>query len=139
MRECPTCQVTKGENVHIPGLLEPLEIPDMAWSHITMDFIVDLPLSRGKDVTLVVVDRLTKYAHFLALSHPYTVQMVVEIFMDNIHKLHGMPTAIITDRDRIFTSEFFQEIFKAKKVQLRFSTSYHPQIDGQTERVNQCL
>lgn len=139
MRECPTCQVTKGENVHIPGLLEPLEIPDMAWSHITMDFIVDLLLSRGKDLTLVVVDRLTKYAHFLALSHPYTVQMVVEIFMDNIHKLHGMPTAIITDRDRIFTSEFFQEIFKAKKVQLRFSTSYHPQIDGQTERVNQCL
>lgn len=116
--------------MHIPGLLEPLEIPDMAWSHITMDFIVDLPLSRGKDVTLVVVDRLTKYAHFLALSHPYTVQMAVEIFMDNIHKLHGMPTAIITDRDRIFTSEFFQEIFKAKKVQLRFSTSYHPQTDG---------
>lgn len=139
VRECPTCQVTKGENVHIPGLLEPLEIPDMAWSHITMDFIEGLPMSRGKDVIFVVVDRLTKYAHFLALSHPYAVEQVVEDFMDNIHKLHGMPNAIITDRDRIFTSGLFHKIFKAKKVQLRFSTAYHSQTDGQTERVNQCL
>lgn len=139
VRECPTCQVTKGENVHIPGLLEPLEIPDMAWSHITMDFIEGLPMSRGKDVIFVVVDRLTKYAHFLALSHPYVVEQVVEDFLDNIHKLHGMPNAIITDRDRIFTSGLFHKIFKAKKVQLRFSTAYHTQTDGQTERVNQCL
>lgn len=139
IRECPICQVTKGEHIHVPGLLDPLAIPDMAWSHITMDFIEGLPVSRGKDVILVMVDRLTKYAHFLALSHPYTVEQVVEVFMNNIHKLHGMPTAIITDRDRIFTSNLYQEIFKAKGVQLRFSTAYHPQTDGQTERVNQCL
>lgn len=93
-------------------------------------------MSRGKDVIFVVVDRLTKYAHFLALSHPYVVEQVVEDFLDNIHKLHGMPNAIITDRDRIFTSGLFHKIFKAKKVQLRFSTAYHSQTDGQTERVN---
>lgn len=139
IRECPVCQITKVEHIHIPGLLNPLEVPDMAWTHITMDFIEGLPKSKGKDAILVVVDRLTKYAHFLALSHPYSVEQVVEIFMNNIHRLHGMPMAIIIDRDRIFTSQLFQEIFKSMKVQLRFSTSYHPQTDGQTERVNQCL
>lgn len=76
----------------------------------------------------MVVDRLTKYAHFLAMSHPYTVEDVVEIFMDNIHKLHGMPTVIVTDRDRVFTSKLFQELFKARKVKLRFSTAYHPKL-----------
>lgn len=139
IRECPTCQITKAEHIHIPGLLNPLEVPDMAWTHITMDFIEGLPKSQGKDVILVVVDRLTKYAHFLALSHPYTVEQVVQIFMDNIHKLHGMPMVIVTDRDRVFTSNFFQEIFKTQKIKLRFSTAHHPQTDGQTERVNQCL
>lgn len=130
IRECPTCQITKAEHIHIPGLLNPLEVPDMAWTHITMDFIEGLPKSQGKDVILVVVDRLTKYAHFLALSHPYTVEQVVQIFMDNIHKLHGMPMVIVTDRDRVFTSNFFQEIFKTQKIKLRFSTAHHPCIDG---------
>lgn len=104
-----------------------------------MDFIEGLPKSHGKDVILVVVDRLTKYVHFVAMSHPYSVEQVVEVFMNNIHKLYGMPMAIVTDRDRIFTSQFFQEVFKAMKVHLRFSTAYHPQTDGQTKRVNQCL
>nr|ADB85304.1 putative retrotransposon protein [Phyllostachys edulis] len=111
----------------------------MAWTHISMDFIEGLPKSRGKEVILVVVDRLTKYAHFLSLAHPYSVQHVVQVFMDNILKLHGMPITIVTDRDRIFTSHLFQEIFKMLKVTLRLSTAYHPQTDRQTERVNQCL
>lgn len=139
IKTCTTCQVTKAKHIHIPGLLNPLEVPEMAWTHITMDFIEGLPKSDGKDVILVVVDRLTKYAHFIALSHPYTVEQVVKAFMDNVHRLHGMPMVIVTDRDRIFTSKFFQEVFKTQKVQLRLSTAYHPQTDGQTERVNQCL
>lgn len=139
LAECPVCQVTKVEHVHIPGLLDPLEIPDMAWSHISMDFIEALPKSKGKEVILVVVDRLTKYAHFLPLSHPYTVQDVIQVFMDHIYKLHGMPMTIVSVRDIIFTSRFYQEMFKALQVSLRFSTVYHPQSDGQTERVNQCL
>lgn len=139
MSECPICQVSKSENVHSPGLLDPLEIPDLAWSHISMDFIEGLPKSRGKDVILVVVDRLTKYAHFISLSHPYTIQQVAQLFMDNIYKLHGMPTAIITNKDMIFISNLFQEIFHTLKVSLRFNTAYHPQTNSQTERVNQCL
>lgn len=124
---------------HGTRLLKPLEVPGMAWTHISMDFIEGLPKVKGKDVILVVVDRFTKYAHFIALSHPYTVQQVVQLFMDQIFRLHGFPLVIVTDRDRIFTSKLFEEIFKSAGVSLRFSTSYHPQTDGQTERVNQCL
>jgi hypothetical protein len=88
---------------------------------------------------MVVVDKFTKYAHFIPLSHPYTVETVAHAFMDGVVKLHGPPLLIISDRDRIFTSSMWKNIFKSLKVQLRYSSSYHPQTDGQTERVNQCL
>lgn len=127
------------EHIHPIGLLQPLHVPDMALAHITMDFITSLPNSNGKEVILVVVDRFTKYAHFIPLAHPYTVQTVFEALMDNVIKLHGLPVCIISDRDNIFTSALYQELFKAFRVNLRFSTTTHPQIDGQTERVNQCL
>lgn len=99
-----------------------------------MDFIEGLPKSIEKDVILVVVDRLTKYAHFLALAHPYSVQQVTQIFMDNVFKLHGMPTAIITKRDTIFTSKLFQDIFKSLKVSLRFIQHILPPSNGWTNR-----
>jgi hypothetical protein len=139
IQQCPTCQRAKTEHCHYPGLLVPLPIPDMAWSHISMDFVEGLPKSNGKEVILVVVDRLTKYSHFIPLAHPFTVNTVVQAFLDNVFKLHGLPLSIVTDRDRIFTSKFWQQIFKTLKVNLRMSTAYHPQSDGQTERVNQCL
>lgn len=120
-------------------MLEPFPIPDMAWSSISMDFIEGLPKSGGKDVILVVVDRLTKYAHFIALSDPYTVKHVAQVFIDHIVKLHGPPNAILSDRSRIFTSDLWKAIFKAFKVDIQFSSAHHPQTDGQTERVNQCL
>jgi hypothetical protein len=137
--ECAVCQRSKSEHCPYPGLLEPLERPDMAWQHISMDFIEGLPKSRGKDVILVVVDRMTKMAHFIALSHPYSVQSVAQAFMENIFKLHGPPISIVTDRDRIFTSHMWQKVFKSLNVKLKMSTAHHPQTDGQTERVNQCL
>jgi transposase InsO family protein len=104
-----------------------------------MDFIEGLPLSENKDMILVVVDRFTKYAHFISLKHPITVRTVAKSFIDHIFKYHGLPTVIVTDRDRIFTSTLWQRLFSALGVKLHFSTSYHPQMDGQTERVNQCL
>jgi hypothetical protein len=137
--ECAVCQRAKGEHCHYPGLLQPLEQPDMAWQHISMDFIEGLPKSQGKEVILVVVDRLTKLAHFIPLSHPYTVHSVATAFIDNVFKLHGPPISIITDRDRIFTSNMWQQVFKSLNVKLKLGTAYHPQTDGQTERVNQCL
>ena len=111
----------------------------MAWTRISMDFIEGLPKSNGKDVILVVVDRFTKYSHFISLSHPYTVAGVITILTDNVFKLHGVPIVMVTDRDRIFTSNMWQSLFKAMDVKLHLSTAYHPQTDGQTERVNQCL
>lgn len=104
-----------------------------------MDFIEGLPKSQGKEVILVVVGRYTKYAHFIALSHPYTVHTVAQAFVDTVFRLHGTPVSIITDRDRIFTSNMWQGIFKAMKIELKMSTAHHPQTDGQSERVNQCL
>jgi hypothetical protein len=104
-----------------------------------MDFIEGLPKSENKNVILVVVDRLSKYAHFLSLAHPYTAEQVAQLFLDNIFKLHGLPKVILTDRDPIFTSSIWQNLFKAMGVQLHLTSAYHPQTDGQTERVNQCL
>lgn len=85
------------------------------------------------------MDKFFKYAHFLPLSHPFTALQVALVYMNNIFKLHGLPTAIVSDRDKIFTSAVWQELFKLTGTTLRMSTTYHPQTDGQTERVNQCL
>lgn len=137
--ECPVCQLVKVEHISPAGLLQPLPIPGIPWSSISLDFIEALPKSNGKEVILVVVDRLTKYAHFMAIAHPYSVDQIVNLLLDNIVRLHGPPKEIISDHDRIFTSTVYQQIFKALRVTLKFSTTYHPQTDGQTERVNQCL
>eukprot|EP00253_Pinus_taeda_P005471 PITA_05471 len=104
-----------------------------------MDFITSLPKSRNKSVVMVVVDRLSKYVHFCTLPHPFTPTLVAQSFMDQIFKLHCMPTSIVSDRDPIFTSNFWQELFRIQSTQLKLSTSYHPQTDGQTEFVNKCL
>lgn len=103
-----------------------------------MDFVEGLPKSNSKDVILVVVDRFTN-AHFLTLTHPFIVQDVVTLFLENVFKLQGLPSMIVTDRDRIFTSHLWQALFKSLRIKLHLNTAYHPKTDGQTERVNQCL
>ncbi|KAL8108559.1 hypothetical protein AgCh_024869 [Apium graveolens] len=98
-----------------------------------------LPKSRGKDTILVVVDRFTKYSHLISLTQPYTASKIAQEFMDNVVKLHGVPQVIISDRDPIFVSLFRKELFTSLGTQVMLSTAYHPQTDGQTERVNQCI
>lgn len=139
IKQCPVCQINKAEHCKYPGLLQPLPVPDFAWCHISMNFVEGLPTSNNKDLILVVVDRFTKYSHFIAMKHPITVSSVARAFVDNIFKLHGLPSVIVTDRDKIFTSNLWQELFKKLGIKLHLSTSYHPQSDGQTERVNQCM
>ena len=106
VRSCDVCQRNKHENVPYPGLLQPLPVPQQAWSQITMDFIEQLPLSHGFDTIFVVVDRFTKFSHFMRLSHPYSAQQIAMAFLDNVYKLHGLPEVIISDRDRMFLSRF---------------------------------
>jgi hypothetical protein len=117
-------------------LLQPLPIPDAAWQMVSMDFIKGLPQSGAVNCVLVVVDKFTKYAHFLPLKHPYSAQSIAKVFLDNVYKLHGLPLSIVSDRDTIFTSTFWKELFSLAQVQLRMSITYHPQSDGQTKRVN---
>lgn len=125
VKECSVCQKNKSEHTPYPRLLQPLLIPEKASTHISMDFIEGLPKSEGKEVILVVVYRFTKYSHFLPVSHPFTVQVAHE-FLDGVYKLHGLPVVIVSDRDRIFTSHLWQELFKSLGVKLRLSISYHP-------------
>ena len=104
-----------------------------------MDFIEGLPKSFGCNVIYVVVDRFTKYAHFIPMTSHYTAKSVAEAFFDQIFRLHGLPTHIVSDRDKAFTSLFWQELFKMLGTELNLSSAYHPQSDGQTERVNRCV
>lgn len=139
VRECDVCQRAKNENVPLPGLLQPLPIPDEVWRHISADFIDGLPLPSSKSVIFVVVDCLSKYGHFIPLPHPYTAQSVSRVFFENVFKLHGMPASIVSDRDPVFMSTFWRELFKLQGVKLQMCSSYHPQSDGQTEVLNRCL
>jgi hypothetical protein len=87
----------------------------------------------------VVVDKFTKYSHFIPLKHPFTAAMVAKVFLGNVYKLHELPVVIISNRDKIFTSNLWKELFALAKVNLSMSTAYHPQSVGQSERVNQCV
>lgn len=139
VKSCLVCQQAKADRSKLPGLLQPLPVPDAAWQVISMDFVEGLPTSGQYNCILVVVDYFTKCAHFLPFHHPFTAGKVAKIFLDQVYKLHGLPSAIVSDRDRIFTSLFWRELFALADVQLRMSTSYHPQSDGQTERLNQTM
>lgn len=121
------------------GLLQSLNLPEQFWEEISMDFIIRLPKSKRYASIFVVVDRLTKWNHFIPLKHPYSTILLVEVFIKEVSCLHGIPILIVSDRDPIFLSSFWKELFKLQGTQLKMSTTYHPQRDGQTKVVNRCL
>jgi hypothetical protein len=139
VQQCVVCQQAKGEHIKLPGLLSPLPIPTEAWGTISMDFVKGLPKSGGYDCILVIIDKLTKYGHFIPLRHPYTALTIAQKYIDTVYKLHGLPSMVISDRDPIFTSKLWQELFRLTDTKMNMSSAHHPQTDGQTEKLNQCL
>jgi transposase InsO family protein len=139
LKQCQVCQQAKHEHCKLPGLLSPLKPPEGAWQAISPNFIEGLPNSHGYNCILVVVDRFTKYNHSLPLKHPFTAASVAKEFMDKVIKLHCIPVSIVPDRDKVFSSTFWRELFKILDTKLQMSLAYHPQTDGHMERTNQCL
>ena len=140
VEQCLTCQQVKAEHQRPAGNLQPLDIPQWKWENITMDFVVGLPKTKeGHDTIWVIVDRLTKSAHFLPVRTTYTMDKYAEIYVKEIVRLHGVPLSIVSDRDARFTSSFWKSLHKALGTRLAFSTAFHPQTDGQSERTIQTL
>ncbi|KAL0549591.1 hypothetical protein IC582_014077 [Cucumis melo] len=138
--KCLVCQQVKAPRQKPAGLLQPLSIPEWKWENVSMDFITGLPRTlRGFTVIWVVVDRLTKSAHFVPGKSTYTASKWAQLYMSEIVRLHGVPVSIVSDRDVRFTSKFWKGLQTAMGTRLDFSTAFHPQTDGQTERLNQVL
>ena len=138
--KCLTCAKVKVEYQKPSGLLQQPVIPEWKWEGISMDFVTKLPkTSDGLDTIWVIVDRLTKSAHFLPIKESYKMERLTRIYIREIVRLHGVPMSIISDRDSRFTSRFWQSLQKALGTHLDMSTAYHPQTDGQSERTIQTL
>ncbi|GAU37549.1 hypothetical protein TSUD_369970 [Trifolium subterraneum] len=137
---CLVCQKSKIEHQKPSGLLQPLFIPEWKWDSIAIDFVGGLPkTAKGNEVIWVVVDRLTKSAHFIDIKIGTLVPKLAEIYVEQIIRLHGIPSSIVSDRDPKFTSRFWESLQEALGTKLRLSSAYHPQTDGQSERTIQSL
>ena len=140
VRTCPICQRNRKPTHKAHGELQSLPVPKDTWASLSMDFITGLPITtRGHDAIMVVVDRLPKMVHLLATTQDTTAVQVAQLYQDRIFALHGLPDDIVTDRDSKFTSAFWKNLQKLLGTNLNMSTAFHPQTDGQTERMNSIL
>ena len=138
--KCLICQQIKAEHQAHSSKLQSLSIPKWKWERITMDFVVGLPRTfRKHDAIWVIVDRLTKSAHFLPIQQSDSLDKLARLYVAEIVRLHGVPISIVSDRDSRFTSHFWESLQKAMGTKLHFSNAFHPQIDGQFERTIQTL
>ena len=136
---CDLCLHTKVQHRLPTGKLQPLPIPDERWEVISVDFIVELPESGGYDAIMVVVDSVGKRSHFVETVTTITAAGAANLYLRNVWKLHGLPRKVISDRGPQFVALFMKELFRLLGIEAASSTAYHPQTDGQTERVNQEL
>jgi hypothetical protein len=137
---CVACQRNKARRRKPCRLLQPLPIPEKPWYTVTFDFIVKLPkTSRGNNSICVFVDKLTKLVHFVACKEEVSAKEFAELYVDHVFRLHGLSREFIVDRDSLFTSAFWQEVTVVLGTRTVMSSSFHPQTDGQTERVNQTV
>ena len=140
VRSCPACQRNKASNQRPAGLLQPLPIPDRRWESVSMDFVMPLPKTQsGHEGMVVFVDRLSKRIHISPCSLNITAPETAQLFFDTVFKHHGLPKEIVSDRDSKFTSNFWRALWKLTGTQLKMSSPYHPQTDGQTERANRVI
>ena len=140
VERCLTCRKVKAEHQRPHGKMQPLDIPVWKWEDITMDFITKLPrTARGVDSIWVVVDRLTKSAHFIPIQESISAEKLADIYVREIVARHGVPVSVVSDRDVRFTSRFWKRFHDEMGTRLHFSTAFHPQTDGQSERTIQTL
>ena len=131
LSKCLECQQIKVEHGHPAGLLQPLPVPKWKWEIVSLDFITGLPRTQKQhDSIMVVVDKLSKSAHFIPVKSTHKAADIAEIFLKEIFRLHGVPKVVISDRDVKFTSIFWKSLLAGLETQINFSTSYHPEMDG---------
>ncbi|GJP50048.1 hypothetical protein CLOM_g9197, partial [Closterium sp. NIES-68] len=137
---CDTCQRMKSSKQKKAGLLQPLPVPEQPWQVVSLDFIIGLPpTSSGHDAILVVIDKFSKMGHFIPTHTTARTEETAQLFVRHIISQHGIPTTLISDRDPKFTSKFWKELMSLLGTKLAMSSAYHPQTDGQTERLNQIV
>ena len=136
---CDLCQRMKNRTEELAGKLKLSEVPQKMWSHLIVDFIMKLPVVAGKDAVLVVYDWLSKMTHFVATTEGTLAEGLARLFRDNVWKLHGLPESVVSDRGPQFAAELTKELNRMLGIKTKLLTAFHPQTDGQTERMNQEL
>jgi len=139
VEECDLCQRMKNRTEELTEKLKLSEVPKKPWSHLTVDFIMKLPMVAGKDAILVVCDRLSKMTHFVAMTERTSAEGLARLFWDNAWKLHGLLESVVSDRGPQFAAELTKELNRMLGIKTKLSTAFHPQTDRQTERINQKL
>ena len=133
VRRCLMCQQVKAEHQKLAGLIQPVEVAEWKWEHVTMDFVTHLPWTpQGHDAIWVIVDRFMKSAHFLVVRMTFTLERFCQLYIREIVQQHGVPVSIVSDRDPRFTAHFWKSFQKAMGTRLTMSTAFHPQTDGQS-------
>ena len=136
---CDQYQRMKNRAEMPAGKLRPNQVLEKPWQHISVDFIMKLPVSKGHDLILVVCDRFSKMSHFVVTTEKTTAERLARLFRDNVWKLHGLPESVISDRGPQFVAGLTRELNKMLGIETKLSMAYHPETDGQTERTNQEL